>query len=48
MSIIERIRRIARANIHSLLDKADTPEMALQDKIGKIDKHGVSSFLVKD
>ena len=38
MSIIDRIRRIAQANIHSLLDKADTPEMVLQDKIGELEK----------
>jgi len=38
MSIIDRIRRIAQANIHSLLDKADTPEMVIQDKIGELEK----------
>jgi phage shock protein A len=38
MSIIERIRRIAQANIHSLLDKADTPEMALRDKIEELER----------
>jgi phage shock protein A len=38
MSIIDRIRRIAQANIHSLLDKVDTPEMAIQDKIGELEK----------
>jgi phage shock protein A len=38
MSIIDRIRRIAQANIHNLLDKVDTPEMALQDKIGELEK----------
>jgi phage shock protein A len=37
MSIIERIRRIARANIQNLLDKADTPEMALQEKIEELE-----------
>jgi len=36
MSIIERVKRIARANIHSLLDRADTPEMALQEKIEEL------------
>ena len=38
MSIIDRIRRIAKANIHSLLDKADTPEMALQEKIEELEQ----------
>ena len=38
MSIIDRIRRIAQANIHSLLDKADTPEMALREKIEELEK----------
>ena len=38
MSIIDRIRRIAQANIHSLLDKVDTPEMVIQDKIGELEK----------
>jgi phage shock protein A len=38
MSIIDRIRRIAQANINSLLDKADTPEMVLQDKIEELEK----------
>jgi len=38
MSIIDRIRRIAQANINSLLDKADTPEMALRDKINELEK----------
>lgn len=38
MSIIDRIRRIAQANIHSLLDKADTPEMALRDKIEELER----------
>ena len=38
MSIIDRIRRIAKANIHSLLDKADTPEMALEEKIEKLEQ----------
>jgi phage shock protein A len=38
MSIIDRIRRIAQANINSLLDKADTPEMVLQDKIAELEK----------
>jgi len=38
MSIIDRIRRIAQANIHSLLDKADTPEMVLRDKIEELEK----------
>lgn len=37
MSIIDRIRRIARANIQNLLDKADTPEMALQEKIEELE-----------
>jgi phage shock protein A len=37
MSIIDRIRRIAQANIHSLLDKVDTPEMVLQDKIEELE-----------
>ena len=38
MSIIDRIRRIAQANIHSLLDKADTPEMVLREKIEELEK----------
>ncbi len=38
MSIIDRIRRIAQANINSLLDKADTPEMVLQEKIEELEK----------
>jgi phage shock protein A len=38
MSIIDRIRRIARANINSLLDRADTPEMALEEKIAELEK----------
>jgi phage shock protein A len=37
MSIIDRIRRIAQANIQNLLDKADTPEMALQEKIEELE-----------
>lgn len=37
MSIIDRIRRIARANIQNLLDKADTPEMALLEKIEELE-----------
>lgn len=37
MSIIDRIRRIARANIENLLDKADTPEMALLEKIEELE-----------
>jgi phage shock protein A len=37
MSIIERIRRIAKANIHSLLDKADTPEMVMREKIEELE-----------
>lgn len=36
MSIIDRIRRIAQANIHGLLDRADTPEMALREKIEEL------------
>jgi phage shock protein A len=38
MSIIDRIRRIAQANINSLLDKVDTPEMEIQDKIGELEQ----------
>jgi phage shock protein A len=38
MSILDRIQRIAQANINSLLDKADTPEMVLQDKIDELEK----------
>ncbi len=38
MSIIDRIRRIAQANIHGLLDKVDTPEMALQEKIEELEQ----------
>jgi len=38
MSIIERITRIARANIHSLLDKADTPELELREKIKELEE----------
>jgi phage shock protein A len=38
MSIIDRIRRIAEANIQSLLDKMDVPEIALQDKIEEIEQ----------
>ena len=38
MSIIDRIRRIAQANIHSLLDKADTPEMVLREKIEELEQ----------
>jgi len=38
MSIIDRIRRIAQANIHSLLDKVDTPEMVLEEKIEELEK----------
>lgn len=37
MSIIDRIRRIAQANINSLLDKVDTPEMALREKIEELE-----------
>jgi phage shock protein A len=33
MSIIDRIRRLAEANLHGLLDKMDTPEIVLQGKI---------------
>jgi phage shock protein A len=38
MSIIDRIRRIAEANLHGLLDKADVPEIVLQDKIEEIEQ----------
>lgn len=38
MSILERIRRIARANVHDLLDKVDTPEMEVQSKIDELQK----------
>jgi len=38
MSIIDRIRRIAQANINSLLDKADTPEMVLREKIDELER----------
>ncbi len=38
MSIIDRMRRIAEANIQSLLDKMDVPEIALQDKIEEIEQ----------
>jgi phage shock protein A len=33
MSIIDRIRRVAEANINHLLDRADTPEAALEAKV---------------
>jgi phage shock protein A len=38
MSIINRIRRIAEANIHDLLDKMDVPEIALQNKIEEMEQ----------
>jgi phage shock protein A len=38
MSIIDRVRRIAQANIHSLLDKAETPEILLQSKIVELEE----------
>lgn len=33
MSLIDRIRRITQANIHALLDKAESPELMLKDSI---------------
>jgi len=33
MSILERLRRLARANINDLLDRAEAPESALKQKI---------------
>jgi phage shock protein A len=38
MSIFERIRRIAEANLHGLLDKMDAPEIVLQDKIEEMEQ----------
>ena len=38
MSILDRIRRIAEANINSLLDRADTPEMELEAKIKELEE----------
>jgi phage shock protein A len=38
MSIIERIRRIAEANLHSLLDRVETPEIVLQGRIEEIEQ----------
>jgi phage shock protein A len=38
MSIIDRIRRIAQANMHDLLDRVDTPEIVLQDKIDELER----------
>jgi phage shock protein A len=38
MSIIKRIRRIAEANLHDLLDKMDVPEMVLQNKIDEMEQ----------
>jgi phage shock protein A len=38
MSIIDRIRRLAQANIHGLLDEAETPELVLQSKIEELEQ----------
>jgi phage shock protein A len=38
MSIINRIRRIAEANLHGWLDKMDVPEIVLQDKIEEMEQ----------
>jgi phage shock protein A len=38
MSIIDRIRRIAEANLHGLLDKMDAPEIALQNKVEEMEQ----------
>jgi phage shock protein A len=37
MSIIDRIRRIAGANLNHLLDKVDTPEMELRARIEELE-----------
>jgi phage shock protein A len=38
MSIINRMKRIAEANLHDLLDKIDAPEMVLQNKIDEMEQ----------
>jgi len=38
MAILERIRRIARANIHHVLDKVDTPDLVLKEKIEELQR----------
>ena len=38
MSILERISRIARANIHNALDKADPPELELRERIRELEE----------
>jgi phage shock protein A len=52
MSIIDRIRRLAEANINHLLDRSDTPELALTEKVGELEttieeaKTAVAGFAV--
>lgn len=52
MSILDRISRIARANIHGMLDKADTPELELKERIREIEattqeaKEALASYAV--
>jgi phage shock protein A len=38
MSIINRMKRIAEANLHDLLDKIEAPEMVLQNKIEEMEQ----------
>ena len=38
MSIIDRIKRLAQANIHGLLDKVEAPELVLQGKIDELEQ----------
>jgi phage shock protein A len=52
MSILDRVRRIAQSNLEHLLDRADTPEMEIQDKIRELEeavseaKDALASFAV--